>query len=195
MADRASLSLYGIPLPPNARVVGSRTAKVPALLARYQTLRPGTVPGVTPMGRPVQGMRPTPRPVAPPRQVTPPVRTQIIQRDAPTKLQPAQSRLAHYEQNPPRDPKGIMELIVESARARRRVRIGYRKATRMNQPTEMVVEPYARRFKASKRRPGGAWYLYAYHPAHGSIHSLLISNIYSANPTTEMFSPRYAVEL
>lgn len=91
------------------------------------------------------------------------------------------------------DPRNIMVLIQEYAKARRTVILTYKKATENGKIVKREVEPYSIRVKTTKRR-GRRRYFYSYCYSHMGIHSFLVDNIVSVQGTNRRFIPRWKVE-
>ena len=163
----------GLPMPPDGRqLAATRVSPVRSLMARVRNAggRNRPLPKLAPMPQMQQQAKPQPIP----GQVYRP---------------PQQGKVWTV------DPREIMALIARFARERKVIIIRYQKATDGNRLVTRSVEPYALRYKNTKKR-GRVRFFYAYDvdgPTTG-IHSFLIPNIVSVQGTDTNYSPRWQVE-
>ncbi len=167
---RTILAGYGLPLSEAPATLPYRQPKVPRFAAAMAARRQAATRGTTvPSGR---GVLPLPPAAAP--------------RKPPTRIRPSPLQTSD-------NPRDIMEVIAQYARARRLVTITYRKKTDQNKIITRTCEPYSIRVKITKS--GSNRYFYGYCLPHNEIHSFIIANIVSVVGTNRRFVPRWQVEL
>lgn len=170
------LGPYGLPTPPTQRrVPASRMSAVQRLMARVAAAR---------AARPRRRQRPRPNIRIPP-PAPPPQRRQ-------PGAKPTVKTLTKQEAG---DPRRMLAMIAEYARARKVVVLRYRKVTENGKQVTRGVEPYSLRYRITKKR-GRARYFYAYcvwGPTVG-IHSFLLDNIDAVIGTDKVYTPKWRVE-